>query len=68
MQGNTVPGTVDVPIADVRDVVLQRSPRSRAVRIVLAMQDGRELPVTTSYFGNLGHMEQDASALRALIG
>lgn len=60
--------THQVPVADVQDVVVQKSPNSTAVRIALVLSHDRELPVTSSYFGDLGHMQRDAAAIRALCG
>jgi hypothetical protein len=53
--------------ADVLAVKKQRSKRGGAVRLVLMTRRG-EVPVTASFFGDSGRMEEDAAAIRALCG
>lgn len=55
-----------VPIADLRDVTLQRAPRHPSVRIALVMKSGTEMPLTDSYFGGGAHMDRDIAAIREL--
>jgi hypothetical protein len=57
-----------IPIDDVADVIKQRAPRSRAVRLALALRSGTETPLTPSYFGDGSRMERDAAAIRRLCG
>jgi hypothetical protein len=56
-----------LPVAEVSAVTLQKAPRSLAVRVVLVLQSGAEMPLTRSYFGNGAHMARDLAAIRAFL-
>ena len=58
--------THQVALERVRDVAIEKAPRSAAFRLALVLDGGEQLPVTNSYFGRSSRMERDAAAIREL--
>jgi hypothetical protein len=62
--------TRELRAADVVDVVKQFSTGrgGRGSRLALVLRSGEAVALTNSYFGNLGRMDRDMAAIRALCG
>ena len=60
--------TERIPLADVKDVKVDKARRSLAVRLVLVLHSGTEHPLTNSYFGISPRTQRDVEALRELCG
>lgn len=57
-----------VPVPSIRDVTVQKAPRSPAVRLALVLESGEHVPLTQSYFGGGAHTDRDLAAIRKLCG